>query len=137
MTLATHVTLEERDALHGQVLNHLSGIGDLWSAVQDEDFETAERLGREFADELRLIEDLGWDCAPAAEVIELTMPPDELHRMFTRLHSDIEDPQGDEERDGAETEDEVREFRSRAKRVTEVCERMLNIVGRTPPPDLN
>lgn len=129
---AMEITIEERDALYGQALNHLSGLGDLWIAIKDEDFETAEQLGRQFGDELRLIDDLGWGDAPAA-AIELRMPPEELHRVFTNLRADAEALRRDEVRDEAEAEEEAREFRNRAKRVTEVCDRVLSVVGRTPP----
>jgi len=82
------------------------------------------------------MEDLGWGDASAATTFALTMSPEELHRVFTRFRSDAEGLKRDEERDDAEAEDEAWEFRNRAKRVTEVCERVLNIVGREPPQEL-
>jgi hypothetical protein len=136
VALSTDITIEERDALREQALNHLYAVDDLRQALEDEDFETAERLGCEFADELRLMEDLGWGDAPTAGTIQLTMAPEELHRLFTHMRADAEAQQLDEAREQAEAEDEAREHHNRAKRVTEVCERMLSIVARTPPPGL-
>jgi hypothetical protein len=40
-------------------MDHLSGIEDVWMAVEQRDFATAKRLGRLFAEDLRLLEDLG------------------------------------------------------------------------------
>jgi hypothetical protein len=133
---ATDVSLEERDALYEQVLDHLSGIGDLWAAIQREDFATADRLGREFGDDLRLVEDLGWGDGPAAKTIELTMPAEQLHRIFTRLRADAEGLRHSAEREEAEAEAETQEYRQRAARVTEACERVLSAVSRRPPPEL-
>lgn len=55
----------QRDALYDQILDRLSGIGDIWLAASAKEYETADRLGREYSDELRLVlEDLRWgDCA--------------------------------------------------------------------------
>ena len=118
MTLTTDLSVEERDALHEHIAECLLGVGELRSAIQDEDFETAERLGTSFGDDLRLIEDLGWGCPPAGEAVKLTMPPEQLHRVFTRLRSEVED------RSGAD---------KRSRLITEACERVLGVVGRTPP----
>lgn len=46
-TTAT-IDRERRDALYELVLDHLSGIGDFWIAIEEKDFAKAERLGIEF-----------------------------------------------------------------------------------------
>jgi hypothetical protein len=132
---STAISLDERDALYEQLLDHLSGIGDLWAAIQTEDFAAAERLGREFGDELRLIEDLGWGDGPIAKTIELTMPAEQLHRVFTRLRTDAEGLRRSADREEAEAQAETREYRLRAARVTDACERVLSVVSRRPPPE--
>jgi hypothetical protein len=43
-TTAT-IDRERRDALYELVLDHLSGIGDFWIAIEEKDFVKAERLG--------------------------------------------------------------------------------------------
>jgi len=53
--VAITITPGQRDALYEQILDHMSGIGDVWIAVSAEDYETAGRLGREYSDELRLL----------------------------------------------------------------------------------
>ena len=53
---------DQRDGLYELVRNHLGAVGDLWIALeQTEDFATAERLGIEFGEDFRLLEDIGWN----------------------------------------------------------------------------
>jgi hypothetical protein len=82
------ITRAQRDAIYEMVVNHLTGIGDLWISVQGGDFATAKRLGRAFAEDLRLLEDLGWSETTDRETVALTVPPDELTRTLARLHKD-------------------------------------------------
>lgn len=122
----TELTADEGDALREVVLTHISGIDDLRMACEAEDFEMAERLGIEFGDELRLMEDLRWSGGlPETAVISLTMPPEQLRRLFVRLRSVIATLRADEEREEAEVRQEARTFRERAQRVTEACDRVL------------
>jgi len=83
MTIA--ITAAQRDALYDQILDRLSGIDDVWLAVEAEDFAAAERLGREYSDDLRLLsDDLGW--GPGMDKpVELSAPPDVLRRALSRL----------------------------------------------------
>jgi Mn-dependent DtxR family transcriptional regulator len=80
------ITRDQRDAIYEILMDHLSGIEDVWTAVKQRDFATAKRLGRLFAEELRLLEDLGWSDRIERETVELTLPPDELARTLVRLH---------------------------------------------------
>jgi hypothetical protein len=67
----------QRDAVYDRILDRLSGIEDIWLAASGERYETADRLGREYSDELRLVlDDLGWGDGPGVEAIELTTEPD-------------------------------------------------------------
>lgn len=70
------------------MVNHLNGIGDVWLCVERREFADAKRMGREFADDLRSLEDLGWAQTTDRETIALTVPPDELTRTLARLHRD-------------------------------------------------
>jgi hypothetical protein len=66
LPLRTHpdelrLSQEQRDLIYDQLLSSMSGVGDIWIAICNEDFELADRLGRRFSDELQLINnDLGW-----------------------------------------------------------------------------
>jgi hypothetical protein len=104
-TVPLIITRQQRDAIYEAVINHLTGIGDVWISVQRRDFATAKRLGRAFAEDLRLLEDLGWAETIDRETVALTVPPDELTRTLARLHKDatgalgayVSQPRDDEE----------------------------------------
>lgn len=82
---------EQRDALYELVRDHLGGLNDVWIAMeQDRDFATAERLGLEFGEDFRLLEDLGWREDDNREAIELTMPAADLGQLLRRLHDEAE-----------------------------------------------
>jgi len=80
------ITRAQRDAIYEAVINHLSGIGDVWIVLQGRDFAAAKRLGRDFADDLRLMESLGWTPSTDRDPVTVTVPPDELTRTLARLH---------------------------------------------------
>jgi hypothetical protein len=83
--MSTTITAAQRDALYDQILDRLSGIGDIEVAIQAEKYDAAERIGREYSDDLRLLlDDLGigdGDGKPVA----LVTPPDVLRRVLPRL----------------------------------------------------
>jgi hypothetical protein len=82
------ITRAQRDAIYETVMNHLSGIGDVWTEIENRDFTTAKRLGRAFAEDLRRLEQLGWAQEIDTDTVTLEMPRRELVRAVARLHSD-------------------------------------------------
>jgi hypothetical protein len=84
------IDCDQRDALYELVLNHLSAIGDLWIAVEDNEFSKAEQLGIEFGEDLRLMHDLGWRETAGRGGVDLTMPPHDLMELLRRLHGEAE-----------------------------------------------
>lgn len=79
------ITAAQRDALYDQILDRLSGIGDIELAIRLENYDAAERLGREYSDDLRLLlDDLGLGDGDHGPV-ELTAPPQVLRRVLPRL----------------------------------------------------
>lgn len=106
------ITAEQRNALYEQVRNHLAALGDVVIALeQDEDFAAAERLGRQFAEDFRLLEDLGWDKAVEQASLTLTMPTADLRRILMRLQAEAEG--------GAREPEEERRAREEAVRTRE------------------
>jgi hypothetical protein len=81
------ISRAQRDAIYEMVTNHLSGIGDVWLGVHRRNFADAKEMGRKFAQDLRLLEDLGWSENIDHERVTLTMPHDELTRTLARLHN--------------------------------------------------
>lgn len=55
---------------------------------QTEDFATAERLGIEFGEDFRLLEDIGWNGRDGRNSFDLTMPAHDLTELLQRLHDE-------------------------------------------------
>jgi hypothetical protein len=115
------ITAAQRDALYDQILDRLSGIGDIGIAIAAEDYDAAERIGRDYCEDLRLLlDDLGigdGDGKPVA----LVTPPDVLRRVLPRLRERAE-------RHSASLEpewDDAKNVKERNRLVAEACEAVL------------
>ena len=80
------ISREQRDAIYELVVDHLSGIGDVWIELNNRDPATSKRLARAFVEDLHLLNDLGWDETLDSERVTLTMAPGELVRTLAWLH---------------------------------------------------
>jgi hypothetical protein len=119
------ITAEQRDALYDQILDRLSGIDAVWVAVEQEDYDTADRLGREYSDDLRLIlDDLGWGDELGRSV-ELTAPADVLRRVFSRLGKAAEELDTYQKQQWTETQEAAK----RNELVVEACRQVLGDLG--------
>jgi hypothetical protein len=120
------ITPDQRDALYDQILDRLSGIGDVELAIRSEDYDNAERLGREYCDDLRLLlDDLGLGDGNG-QPVELTAPPEVLRRVLSRLRKLAEDHTA-----GLEPEwIEVGEVKERNRLVSEASEAVLASLNR-------
>lgn len=115
------VTAAERDALYDQVFVRLSGIDSLWLAAQAGEWERADRLAREYVDDLRLVlEDLGWGEG-VGEALQLRTPPEVLRRVLTRMQEQAEEQQQAEE----EEREESRLREEQRQRLLQACRRVL------------
>jgi hypothetical protein len=116
------ITAEQRNALYDQLYDRLSGIGDIWLAVCAENYDAATRLGREYADDLRLLlDDLGWSDGPGGAV-ELKTPPDVLRRILPRLSAAAVKLSSSQK----VQRKEVNEIDERSRLVSEAC---LNVLA--------
>jgi hypothetical protein len=116
------ITAPQRDALYDQALDRLSGIGDIEVAIRAGNYDLAERIGREYLDELRLLLDgLGLGEGDGRPV-ELTAAPEVLRRALPRLQSQAESYTASLEPGLAE----VREITARNQLVCEACEAVLS-----------
>lgn len=76
----------QREGLYELVRNHLGGIEDFWVALErTKDFAVAERMGLQFAEDFRLLRDIGWSEHDVRESYVLTMPGQELADLLKRL----------------------------------------------------
>jgi hypothetical protein len=120
------ITHDQRDALYDRILDRLSGIGDVWLAASAENYETAERLGREYSDDLRLVlNDLGWGERPDTGAMELTTPPDVLRRVFVRLRDSAAGERVQQQAGWTES----RELEERNRLIGEACRLVLAVIG--------
>jgi hypothetical protein len=119
--MSVTITAAQRDALYDQILDRLSGIGDIEVAIQAENYDDAERLGREYSDDLRLLlDDLGVGNG-IGESVELTAPPEVLRRVLLRLQELARKHTAGLEPAWAE----VHEVKERNRLVSETCEAVL------------
>lgn len=85
-TTAT-ISGKQREAIYEFLVEQLSRLTDIPIAIKREEFATAGRLAREFSQDFRLLEDLGWGTDGRLEVA-LTMPSEDLAEMVRRLRAD-------------------------------------------------
>ena len=119
---------DQRNGLYELVRNHLGSVSDLWDALErDKDFASAERLGLEFGEDFRLLEDIGWSQDDGREEVELTMPPHDLMETLRRL-------QGEAGLilTGIEGDSEDAETNQRFRRGYETCECVLAGLDASP-----
>lgn len=87
--ITTTIDRDQRDGLYELVRNHLGSIEDFWVALErTKDFAKAERLGLEFGEDFRLLQDIGWDDNDERETFDLTMPAHDLMELLQRLQSE-------------------------------------------------
>jgi hypothetical protein len=116
------ISADQRNLLYDHILNRLSGIADVWRAVDREDYGAAQRLGVAVSDDLRLItEDLGWGEHAPGETIALKTPPDVLRRALARMRDEVQRVDAWEE----EKRGELRENQEGKHLLAEVCQQTL------------
>jgi hypothetical protein len=119
------ITAAQRNALYDQVLNRLSGIGDIVLAIKLENYDLAERLGREYSDDLRLLLDgLGFGNGDG-QAVELTASPEVLRRVLPRIRDWALDLAANQEPEWAEAS----KMKQRNQLVVETCEAVLADLG--------
>ncbi len=82
------ITRVQRDAIYELVIARLTAVGDVWLSIKRREFADAKKMGREFAEDLRLLEDLGWAETIDRDTVSLTQPPEELTSALARLHTE-------------------------------------------------
>lgn len=68
------ISREQRDPLHRLVTQHISGIGDVDMKLSAGDFAAADRLGLEYSEDIRMLDDLGWNPEDPRQFFDLTLP---------------------------------------------------------------
>lgn len=123
--MTVRITAAERNAFYDELFVRLSGLDSIWLSAQQGEYEVADRLAREFADDLRLIfDDLGWGEG-SGEPLELATAPDVLRRIVTRLQVAAEAQQMQLEQERAERQRQEK----KAQRLMDACRRVLAELG--------
>jgi hypothetical protein len=147
------ISAEDRDLLYHRIMVHLSGIDRVWLAARHNDYEEADRLGRQICDELTLLlDDLGWGETRGDEPVDLTSPPQVVRRVVEFLRDEVRAEDAGEHRyrealrvdhmeafardlaDGEEVDerrdrDALRISKKENREVREMCDRVLAALG--------
>ncbi|MEZ5077258.1 MAG: hypothetical protein R2725_07445 [Solirubrobacterales bacterium] len=87
--VVTTIDQDQREGIYELIRNHLGSIEDIFVALErTRDFAKAERLALEFAEDFRLLRDIGWADHEDRETFEPTMPASDLSRLLQRLHAE-------------------------------------------------
>lgn len=131
MTGKIQISGEQRDLLYESLFVHLSGIDAVWLAASQQDFETADRLGRDFSEELRLvIDDLGWgEHRGGDEPVELTTSPAVIRRVVERVRTMADTEDAEQQKDRAE----LQEAERRTQLLRSTCDEILDECARQEP----
>lgn len=117
MTRPILISPEQRDALYEQISIRLTRIDGIYRALEEQNFETADRLSGEVCDELHLVRrDLGWGERSDNQPIALASPPELLRRVLERFR-----------REAHEIEPEIsgQGTLERNRRLIAVCDELL------------
>jgi hypothetical protein len=117
------ITGPQRAAIYRQVIQNLSGIGDVYGEYVAGNIAVAESLADDFVDDLRLLEDIGWSPEDPRESFELTVAADELVSMLRRLCEEVKD--GLDDPDQGRAEEEAAKVRADYERTGEVCAELI------------
>jgi hypothetical protein len=84
--VAITIDREQRDAIYEEILTELTGTGDIWAELQSGDYDAARRTRDRLADDMRLLDDLGWEPEPNGSRFEMTMEPVALAQALRTLN---------------------------------------------------
>ena len=84
--MAVTINREQRDAIYEEVLTDLSGVGDIWIAIDGEDYDKAQEYRRRFEQDMRLLDDLGWDRDEDRQEFTLSMSAANLADAIRHLN---------------------------------------------------
>jgi hypothetical protein len=118
------ITGEQRRAIYHLIRAHLGGLSDVCLALDREDFATAEKLGLEFGEDFRLLEDLGWEEGDNRPLIALTMPAEDLTETLKRLRAEAEGLFAESPDERRLTEEEEK-AKARSRLVIETCDELI------------
>lgn len=118
---------KERDTLHWLMCRRLLVLGQDPPGLARKEGVGTDELAAEFGEDLRLMEDLGWEPERDVETVELTMPADSLGKTLKRLRRDARRAPC-EERHELEAGDSAPERWERFRQAVDTCEELLDVL---------
>jgi hypothetical protein len=117
----------ERDTLHWLMCRRLFILGQDPPGLARKEGVGTDELAEEFGEDLRLMDDLGWEVEGERGPIALTMPADSLARTLKRLRRDARRAPC-EERHELEAKDSDPERWERFRQAVDTCEELLDLL---------
>jgi hypothetical protein len=117
----------ERDTLHWLMCRRLFILGQDPPGLACKEGVSTDELAEEFSEDLRLMEDLGWEAERGSAAVELTMPADSLTRTLKRLRRDTRRAPHEEPHE-LEPKDSNPERWERFRQAVDVCEELLDLL---------
>lgn len=127
MTATLKIGQKERDTLHWLMCRRLFILGQDPPGLARKEGVGTDELAGEFGEDLRLMEDLGWEVEGEHGPIVLTMPADSLARTLKRLRRDARRAPC-EERHELEAKDSDPERWERFRQAVDACEELLDLL---------
>jgi DNA-binding PadR family transcriptional regulator len=115
---------EERDVLHGLMCRRLFILGMEPVELAHKEGASVEEVAEGFGEDLRLMQDIGWEFEGTSSSVELTMPAESLARALMRLRRDARRAPS-EARHEREPEESDEERWQRFGRGAKVCSELL------------
>lgn len=121
------ITARQREPIYNQLRHHLTAIDDI-RILAEGDPQEAARLALQYADDFRLLEDLGWDREDPRDSIRLTMAPVDLRRALMRLQAEAEGKLASTTEEEREEREERAQIREESVAAREACRSVLDVL---------
>jgi hypothetical protein len=85
--MAIMLVRSQRDGVHRFVLRDLDDIELAAIALEKGDVDRRQSLRQQFKEDVRLLDQIGWELAARKEVYAVMLPADEIRATFGRLYA--------------------------------------------------
>ncbi len=75
----------QRDEVYQYLLVDVGGVSDITTLIRGGELVLARRLRVRFEEDMRLLDQIGWEPKGKKEVYAITLPSDEIRSIFRRL----------------------------------------------------
>jgi hypothetical protein len=75
----------QRDELHEELVNDAGAVGELTNHIRRGELTLARRLRARFEEDMRLLDQIGWEEKGRMELYKINLDPNEIQSIFQRL----------------------------------------------------